>query len=241
MQDSKNRPLPWIWIVAIIIAAATAFVAGRATKKPWMSASEGSLAAPRAEGDEPEEQGAQTRARASCEAAQKKYRKEIGRLKNRLLAMQMVADSRSKQNCDGYDPNEVGDDSPVSWPENTPDAFREQEFTRIFKDSIAEAGLDAELVDIRCEEAPCMAMLRLGGGPQEKFLGKLTKTQSWLEKYDGIVSLWQTEVDCGGGGTENIAIIGKSFGDWDDKTEFHLSKRITPRMAKLVENWQCRE
>jgi hypothetical protein len=133
-------------------------------------------------------------------------------------------------------------DETPAWPRETPEQFREPAFSRLMKDAAGEAGSGAELVGVSCDEPPCIAMFRLAQSPTDddtSWLKRLQRTAPWSESYTNEIGLMQTEVECGDGRKEAVALVAKGSDEWSDEVKYVAQKRRGVRFEALKEKWIC--
>ncbi len=137
---------------------------------------------------------------------------------------------------------EKSEDEPVQWDEATPQKYRKSTFERVITAAVEQSSAGIEYVDVRCEEEPCVALLRVPDDDTAKnpWLRKLQGTPAWSETYDKLISLWATTVECGDGSTESVALIGKAWKDMPDAQWLHVNKRHKNRLGALIKSWKCR-
>lgn len=156
---------------------------------------------------------------------------------------------------------------PVVWPKNVPARYSEAQYSQIIMKVLEDAGSPGKIVDVDCDECPCIARVRLRENP---FLStntsqKVFETKEWTRNFGRYSDPWFTgqsgPVQCPDGRTEYMLFLAPL---WDCKTDlssdpptpemhenwvesvsdktsefYKLTQRINLRVEKAHQQWQC--
>ena len=148
------------------------------------------------------------------------------------LHASMVGTKKEPENFD-IDPSVL-----VPWPEDTPEIYREANFRRVVTTMAKQAGPPVELLDVDCDEPPCIAALHVGPGKDDCM--NLARMLAWKDAYPGNLSIGDWIHTCEDGSQVKLCIMGKEWEDWSDKTKVQISERRDVRVGKLFDELACK-
>ncbi len=130
---------------------------------------------------------------------------------------------------------------PVAWPEGRPEKFTEEGFRPLLEQALDACDVPAELRLLECSEPPCIAALRV---TSEQWHDALVNTcPPWNENYGTTVSMDESKVDCGGGVSEDIALISPYDHEWREDLEKeetrNVGDRLQERWKAVASDWDC--
>lgn len=133
-----------------------------------------------------------------------------------------------------------------SWPMDTPAHLLPDAFTAQVEKAAAECtGFGLDLVDVRCDEPPCVAMFRTEPGAQSMgFTDFVNNCAQWSEPFGTMVQSSTGQADCEDGSTERYVMLtvptDEILGKPEDRTEqSERFKRINARTQELRSQWRC--
>ncbi|HEX7699774.1 MAG TPA: hypothetical protein VF403_03605 [Kofleriaceae bacterium] len=136
---------------------------------------------------------------------------------------------------------------PAEYPAGMPDLYRERSFRGVIESALHDCLPDTALVDISCDEPPCVAVLALRRKPAgyDDRPEPLDRCDAWKRAYGRESRISYGDVDCGGGRKEQVEVIGPELGDWDgwklldDESREHINSREWPRVKKILARYRC--
>lgn len=132
---------------------------------------------------------------------------------------------------------DIDPNAPVTWPEDTPEIFREAGFRRVVTEMVKQAGPPVELLDVDCTEAPCYAALRAKPGRYSCL--EMMGLPAWQEVYESGCSTGNYIRTCDDGSQDTVCIMAKCWEGWSDRTNKHIEERDNARADKLLDAWTC--
>ncbi len=124
---------------------------------------------------------------------------------------------------------------PIDWPEEVPErfdpAFFEREVPRILED----CGASESLVEIDCEEPPCIVMLRPG-----EEMSLLSQCAAWNDTYGSTISMATGKVDCPSGTEERYVSMSPYWEGLGEQEQENYATRMGARWKQIEIDWPCR-
>ena len=233
-EDTSNKRRTLMFAALVVVALAGAFWAGRYTGRV-----EDEHGSPKRDvSKEISNEGEFSQDTCGVEIAN--LRKQVSRLERRAVAAETYAKLQAARAEERGEPEnfDFDPDEPVSWPDDTPDLYREDSFRRIVSEMARQAGPPVELLGVDCDEAPCYAALHVGPGEHDCL--KMAGAPAWVKAYPGGCSAGAGIRTCDDGTKDKICIMGKGWDGWSDKTRAHILERGDVRRKEMLATWACR-
>ncbi len=232
-EETASKRTTLLFAALVMVALAGAFAAGRYTGRV-----EDVPGSPQGDVSYKIKAESETTLDA-CSAENARLRQQVSQLEQQARAAEtrvklqaFLAGTRPAPEDFDIDPGE-----PVSWPDDTPELYREDSFRSIVSEMARQAGPPVELLGIDCDEAPCNAALHVGPGEMDCW--KITGARAWVKAYPGGCSAGSGIRTCDDGTQDKICIIGKGWEGWSDKTRAHTFERNDARRKAMLDTWAC--
>ena len=136
---------------------------------------------------------------------------------------------------------------PEPWPGEVPDIYTPDTFTRNVRRFFEECDIPVDILDFRCEEPPCYAMLRrdeLNYSADHPWAVALQQCAPWQETYGEGLSLSTGTVTCPDGSQEGFTMLAPASDwllDWEHEPERaeQQMRRFDVRMRQAKDDWTC--
>jgi len=134
-----------------------------------------------------------------------------------------------------------------AWPADTPPAHQPAAFRENLAEALDACDVPVDLVDVRCAEPPCYALLRrdeLNFSDSDPWIVALRDCAPWQAAYGDGLSLATDTVRCGDR-AEGFTMLSASpdwLVDWEDEPEraAALAQRFDARLREARDGWPCR-
>jgi hypothetical protein len=147
--------------------------------------------------------------------------------------------------------------TPIHW-EQAPSQYQPEAFRGMVREAMEEIGDTAELVEVVCDEMPCLAVLR---AHPDSPGNSIRSTEAWRRRFHAVGSGYSGYADCGDGRRERIEIASASWDGQHDPMrmsagdymkaqressrsgikEYRMQEihRLRARWTKIREAWKC--
>ncbi len=123
---------------------------------------------------------------------------------------------------------------PIRWPEELPERFAPEFFEREVPRILEECGARESLVDIDCEEPPCIVMLRPG-----EEMSSLSQCAAWNDTYGATVSMAMGKVECMDGSEERYVSMSPYWEGLGEQEQENYATRMGARWKQIEIDWPC--
>jgi hypothetical protein len=129
---------------------------------------------------------------------------------------------------------------PIPWPEEVPEHYDPGSFEQDVPRILEECGANAFLVDIDCEEPPCMVMLRresATAGAQD--LSWFASCEAWKERFGTTASVSMGKIGCSDGTEEGYISLSPYWESLGEQEQENYSTRMGARWKQAEIDWPC--